>query len=74
MHDRKDDVRDVGLEALGNKTSQLRERCRGDSGADAGMDGLKRKTAMEGTPEPKKGKRTQATAGEKSIPNRRGKN
>ena len=35
MHDRKDDVRDVGLEALGNKTSQLRERCRGDSGADA---------------------------------------
>ena len=27
MHDRKDDVRDVGLEALGNKASQQRERC-----------------------------------------------
>ena len=35
MHDRKDDVRDVGLEALGNKASQLRERCPRDSGADA---------------------------------------
>ena len=64
MHDRKDDVRDVGLEALGNKASQPRERCpRGQrrrcfARDSAGMDGLKRKTAREGTPEPKNDKST----------------
>ena len=35
MHDRKDDVRDVGLEALGNKASQQREWCPRGSGANA---------------------------------------
>ena len=60
MHDRKDDVRDVGLEALGNKASQLRERCpRGQrrrclaQAVQAWMD-PNEKTAREGTPEPKK--------------------
>ena len=60
MHDRKDDVRDVGLEALGNKASQLRERCpRGQrrrclaQAVQAWMDSNE-KTAREGTPEPKK--------------------
>ena len=71
MHDRKDDVRDVGLEALGDKASQPRERCpRGQrrrcfAQDSAGMDGLERKTAREGTPEPKN---------EKSIANRRQNN
>ena len=35
VHDRKDDVRDVGLEALGNKASQQREWCPRGSGATA---------------------------------------
>ena len=76
VHDRKDDVRDVGLEALGNKASP-RERCpRGQrrrclvQAVQAWMDSNE-KTAREGTPEPKKVKRAQPTAGEKSIPNRR---
>ena len=71
MHDRKDDVRDVGLEALGNKASQSRERCpRGQrrrcfaQGVQAWMDS-REKTAREGTPEPKN---------EKSIANRRQNN
>ena len=71
MHDRKDDVRDVGLEALGNKASQPRERCpRGQrrrcfaQTVQAWMDS-REKTAREGTPEPKN---------EKSIANRRQNN
>ena len=81
MHDGKDDVRDVGLEALGNKASQLRERCprrlrrRCLAQDSAGMDGLKRKkTAREGTPDPKKKQKSTANCMQKSIPNRRGKN
>ena len=52
MHDRKDDVRDVGREALGNKASQPRERCpRGQrrrcfARDSASMDGLKRKNSQ----------------------------
>ena len=66
MHDRKDDVRDVGLEALGNKASQLRERCpRGQrrrclAQDSAGMDGLKRKNSQGRDP------RTQEKAKEHS--------
>ena len=50
---------------------------RGDSGADASHRQCRhgwtqtKKTAREGTPEPKKSKRAQPTAGEKSIPNSR---
>ena len=75
MHDRKDDVRDVRLEALGNKASQLRERCpRGQrrrclaQAVQAWMDSNE-KTAREGTPEPKKSKRAQPTAGKRAYPN-----
>ena len=80
MHDRKDDVRDVGLEALGNKASQLRERCpRGQrrrclAQDSAGMDGLKQKNSQGRDPRTQERKRAQPTAGEKSIPNRREKN
>ena len=63
MHDRKDDVRDVGLEALGNKASP-RERCPRVA-APVPRTGQCRhgwtqveKTAREGTPEPKNDKST----------------
>ena len=65
-----------GLEALGNKASP-RERCpRGQrrrclAQAVQAWTDSNEKTAREGTPEPKKSKRAQPTAGEKSIPNRR---
>ena len=78
MHDRKDDVRDVGLEALGNKASP-RERCpRGHrrrclaQAVQAWMDSNE-KTARERTPEPKKVKEhSQLQA--KEHTNSRGKN
>ena len=74
MHDRKDDVRDVWSGSpWKTRPHKPRERCpRGTAGADAShrtvqaWDGLKRKkTAREGTPEPKN---------EKSIANRRQNN
>ena len=73
MHDRKDDVRDVGLEALGNKASQLRERCpRGAAPmsrtGSAGMDGLKRKNSQGRDPRTQESKRAQPTAGERAYP------
>ena len=73
MHDRKDDVRDVGLEALGNNVSGAR----GDSGADASHRtvqawmGSDEKTAREGPQNPRKGKRAQPTAGERAYPTAR---
>ena len=67
VHDCNDDVRDVDLEALGNKASP-RERCPRGRGASAShrtvqtwMDSTERKTASDGTPEPKSG----PTAGRK---------
>ena len=67
MHDRKDDVRDVGLEALGNKASP-RERCpRGQrrrclaQAVQAWMDSNE-KTAREGT-RTQESKRAYPTAG-----------
>ena len=79
MHDRKDDVRDVGLEALGNKASP-RERCpRGQrrrclaQAVQAWMDSNE-KTARGRDPRTQESKRAQPTAGEKSIPNSREKN
>ena len=74
MHDRKDDVRDVGLEALGNKASQLRERCpRGQrrrcllQAVQAWMDSNE-KTAREGTPEPKKAKEHSQLQAKRAYP------
>ena len=74
MHDRKDDVRDVGLEALGNKASQLRERCpRGQrrrclaQAVQAWMDSNE-KTAREGTPEPKKVKEHSQLQAKRAYP------
>ena len=63
-----------GLEALGNKASP-RERCprrqrrRCLAQAVQAWTDSNEETAREGTPEPKKSKRAQPTAGEKSIPN-----
>ena len=76
MHDRKDDVRDVGLEALGNKASQLRERCpQGQrrrclaQAVQAWMDSNgKKKTAREGTPEPKKVKEHSQLQAKRAYP------
>ena len=74
MHDRKDDVRDVGLEALGNKASQLRERCpRGQrrrclaQAVQAWMDSNE-KTAREGSPEPKKVKEHSQLQAKRAYP------
>ena len=55
-----DDVRGPGLEALGSKPAGLLRQCLAQD--SAGMSGLKRKTAMDGTPEPRN-KRAQPTAG-----------
>ena len=72
MHDRSDDVRDVDLEALGNKASP-RERCPRGRGASvshrtvqARVDSEDKK-ARDGTPEPKNEK-SGPTAGGKEQP------
>ena len=71
-------MRDVGLEALGNKASQLRERCpRGQRRrclaqvVQAWMDSNEKKNSQGRDPRTQESKRAQPTAGEKSIPNRR---
>ena len=76
MRDRKDDVRDVGLKALGNKASQRRERCpRGQRRrclaqvVQAWMDSKeKKKTTREGTPEPKKVKEHSQLQAKRAYP------
>ena len=74
MHDRKDDVRDVGLEALGNKASP-RERCpRGQrrrclaQAVQAWMDSNETKNSQGRDPRTQESKRAQPTAGKRAYP------